>query len=89
MTAGGAANLHGLEHNGVFAGVDEFLGKWILKTIINVSAFPVVLIDESVTETTVQKRFLIPGGDFSLLPDERVDVFYDTVSARWRVLTHL
>lgn len=86
MTASGAANLHGLENVGAFTAVDQFLGAFVRKTFVNVSAFPITIKNESATETTAARRFLIPGGDLPVLPNEQFDAFYDDVSAKWRVL---
>jgi hypothetical protein len=55
-------------------------------TLINGGAQNIVLIHESASSTDVN-RFLCPGGgDFTLNTLDSVELWYDSVSTRWRVL---
>lgn len=54
-------------------------------TLFNVGGFNCVLKHD--LTSTAANRFLCPGSaDFTLTPNKAVDVWYDSVSSRWRVI---
>lgn len=55
-------------------------------TLINGGAQDIVLVHESASSTAAN-RFLCPGsGNFTLNANDSVELWYDSVSVRWRVL---
>jgi hypothetical protein len=54
-------------------------------TLLNVGGFNCVLKHD--VTSTAANRFLCPGSaDFTLTPNQAVDIWYDTTSSRWRVI---
>lgn len=59
-----------------------------LLEIINTGSNPLVLVNESVSATAPEYRILTPlGTDVTLSAKQGVQLFYDAISARWRVVS--
>ena len=53
--------------------------------LLNIGSFNCVLKHD--VTSTAANRFLCPGSaDFTLTPNQAVDIWYDSTSARWRVI---
>lgn len=88
-----AATLHGMEAGAgqsVFGSTtqsDAWLGHRKHKLLINTSAFPLTIPDESGTETDSSNRFRIVGGGPIILNQYATqDVEYDDAISRWRAV---
>jgi hypothetical protein len=56
------------------------------KKLINIGSNTITLTHQDVLSTAAN-RIIVPGGSsLALLADESADIFYDTVTARWRVV---
>jgi len=58
----------------------------VLKKLINVGSFNIVLGDEDVGSAAANRITVSGGVNLTMQPDDAVDVFYDSTSARWRVV---
>lgn len=59
----------------------------IRKTLINVSsANTITMMNEAGTSTAGNRIITSPGSGFDLLPDDAVEVLYDSTSSRWRTV---
>lgn len=58
-------------------------GKHLI--LVNVGGFNIVLANQSVASTDLNRFITGTGGDVTLAPDERVDAIYDATTQRWRL----
>lgn len=66
------------------SGIANFMAYQVC-TIFNVGSNTITLLHDSTSTTT--NRFLCPGSsNYSLIRDSAVDIWYDAVTDRWRVI---
>lgn len=95
LNVDGAYNLVGMEagygQSLIVTGSTQISDAWLghrkRKTLVNVSSDSITIVHESVTETEARNRFITAGGvSVVVTENESVEVEYDDIVNRWRVL---
>lgn len=68
------------------SGIASAAATLAAKRLYNVGSFDIVLKHEDVAETTAANRLLsFTGADVTLQPDDNIEIWYDSTTARWRL----
>jgi hypothetical protein len=82
------ATIVRLSSSGSFniTGFEAPLGEAIRKTLINVGGGTLSLISEDGSSLAANRIITSPGSGFAMLPNDAAELFYDSVSLRWRTI---